>query len=57
MNEFSTALKKFQDAQRDAASKEKDSVARARASSGSNYVRVLTKYYGTIRRLNLVIFI
>jgi len=37
MNEFSAALKKFQDVQRDAASKEKDSVARARASSGSNY--------------------
>ncbi len=39
MNEFSTALKNFQGAQRQAAEKEKASVKRARASSGFINVR------------------
>lgn len=38
MNDFSAALNNFQGAQRQAAEKEKASVARARASSG--YVRI-----------------
>ena len=38
MNEFSQTLNKFQAAQRQAASKEKESVARVRAASHSSYV-------------------
>ena len=38
MNDFTTSLKNFQAAQRKAAEKEKESIARARAHSGSHYV-------------------
>ena len=38
MNEFSQTLNKFQAAQRQAAGKEKESVARVRAASNSAYV-------------------
>lgn len=38
MNDFTTSLNNFQAAQRKAAEKEKESLARARAHSGSAYV-------------------
>ena len=40
MNDFSSSLNNFQEAQRNAAEKEKKSVARARAHSGFSPVRI-----------------
>lgn len=43
--QFSDALKNFQTVQRTAAEKERASISRARAASGSNYVRFLSSIY------------
>ena len=51
MNEFSTTLNNFQSVQRNAASKERDSVQRARASS--NIMAVCIKWYN---RYTLVVY-